>query len=94
MTNETKVKKVPLVKKGQVGYNRGFGFPLIVTRAYYGNPRPSAILEVEVYGLYHECGSIYYGEFEADNSLENWKANRDITPEGREAPYFKGELVA
>lgn len=83
----TKAKKVPTFKKGQVGYNRGFGWPLIVTTAYYGK-NPNGAVSVEVFGFEHECGSIYAKDIIKAESVESWKSQVN------ETPYYKGELVA
>ena len=85
------MKKIPSVAKGQIGWNKEFGWPLIINRAFYGKlDKPYAILECEVFGLEHECGSIYASQFRAEKDLDYWKG--EVV--GLDQRYFKGELVA
>jgi len=86
-----------IMLKGRIGYQKGWGFPLIVMeRAKSDNPM-SAVL-CEVFGLCHECGSVYYKDIMLTDNLQNWTNAVETFPNQSgesysvESRYFKGEL--
>lgn len=86
------VNKNNQYKKGEMLINLA-GWSCIVMEATRGN-NPTIIPMVEVYGLEHECGSIYTNEIRervGKNLFEHYKALNGFKPD--ESQYFKGELV-
>lgn len=77
--------------KGTIGYNH-YGWPaLIMERAKSDNPDTAVLCEV--WGDFHECGSMYYHEFTPTSDFETWMKKVEETGEKVEDRYFKGELV-
>ena len=85
--------KEATLKKGQVGYNKEFGWPLIVMQNYYGK-QPTGAVPVEVFGFEQECGSIYLKDIQTATLLEEWKAAVKEQGKNPDDRYFKGEIFA
>lgn len=78
--------------KGVVGYNEA-GWPSIVMERAKSD-KPSTPVLCEVYGPFHECGSMYYNEFKPAMNMEDWEeAVEESGDDGLEDRYFKGELI-
>ena len=57
--------------KGKRGYN-SFGWPVIVMERAKSD-KPMTPVLCEVYGLEHECGSVYAGELSLTNDVLTWE---------------------
>lgn len=79
--------------KGVVGYNEA-GWPSIVMERAKSD-KPSTPVLCEVYGLYHECGSMYYNEFKPAMDMDKWVQAVESNESGDKLKdrYFKGELI-
>jgi len=77
--------------KGKRGYNT-YGWPLIIMERAKSD-KPGTPVCCEVYGLEHECGSVYVEEVSITNDVLTWEqAVKDFghNPAQR---YFKGALL-
>ena len=77
--------------KGRIGYNN-YGWPLIVMeRAKSDNPLTAVLCEV--FGLYHECGSVYYRDISLTDNQDEWNAKVREMGHDPFTYYFQGKLV-
>ena len=77
--------------KGRFGYNAA-NWPLIVMERAKSD-KPNTPVLCEVYGLEHECGSVYYREITLSDDLNEWEGairQMGFDPKKR---YYKGGLI-
>ena len=77
--------------KGRIGYNQ-YSWPLIIMERAKSD-KPNTPVLCEVFGIAHECGSIYANEIELASDIEPWEGivkEMGFDPTKR---YFKGILV-
>uniref|UniRef100_A0A6M3LYR0 Uncharacterized protein n=1 Tax=viral metagenome TaxID=1070528 RepID=A0A6M3LYR0_9ZZZZ len=77
--------------KGVIGFNPMGWASIVMERAK--SDKPSTPVLCEVWGMAHECGSMYYEEFTPTKDIEAWK-NAVIASGGNpDDRYFKGDLI-
>jgi hypothetical protein len=77
--------------KGRIGYNN-YGWPLIVMERAKSDKAGTPVL-CEVYGLEHECGSVYNHQIRLTDNLPAWEDSLRVLGHNPKDMYFKGKLL-
>ena len=77
--------------KGRIGYNQ-FGWPLIIMERAKSD-KPMTPVMCEVFGVAHECGSLYLQDIRLETDRPKWEC--EVISQGFELGkyYFKGALI-
>jgi hypothetical protein len=79
------------ILKGTIGYNPMGWASIAMERAR--SDKPNTPVLCEVWGMEHECGSMYYEEFSPTKDVEAWENHIKAAGFDPKDRYFKGKLI-